>query len=84
MKCPVCASDTSVMETRDKDGNISRRRVCKGPKPHRFNTHEVTEDELLSLRRLVFRYQRIRVFMREDLEFVASLAHDVLSDKSNG
>ena len=46
MRCPVCKSPTSVIDSRPQSLAIKRRRKCDAlfrPCTHRFNTLEVTE-----------------------------------------
>ncbi len=46
MRCPVCKSPTSVVDSRPQSLAVKRRRKCDAlfrPCTHRFNTLEVTE-----------------------------------------
>ena len=46
MRCPVCKSPTSVIDSRPQSLAVKRRRKCDAlfrPCTHRFNTLEVTE-----------------------------------------
>lgn len=79
MRCYKCGSNTSVIETRDKDGEHVRRRQCSGPVKHRFNTYEVDADRLQHLNTMSFKYQRVRTLLREDAEFAAQLVQDYLN-----
>ena len=40
MKCPECGGTTNVVDSREFDGNLNRRRECKSC-GYRFNTIEV-------------------------------------------
>jgi hypothetical protein len=41
MKCPECAADTYVQDTRGQPDHQWRRRVCTGPARHVFTTTEI-------------------------------------------
>ena len=43
MTCPVCDSDTKVIDTRCHDDSVYRRRMCKEC-GYRFNTIEIDQD----------------------------------------
>ena len=52
MKCPVCGSKTTVLETREMhDNTVSRRRRTCDRCDTRFNTFEMFEDLWASVRR---------------------------------
>lgn len=49
MKCPRCTTGTAwVMGSREKDGAVRRRRVCKKC-GYRFTTTEISVDDLKNI-----------------------------------
>ena len=49
MKCPRCSVGTAwVMGSREKDGAVRRRRVCKKC-GYRFTTSEISVDDLKNI-----------------------------------
>lgn len=42
MNCPLCGSDSKVWNSRQRDGNVWRRRECLKCR-HRWTTYEITE-----------------------------------------
>lgn len=49
MKCPRCTTGTAwVMGSREKDGAVRRRRVCKKC-GYRFTTSEISVDDLKNI-----------------------------------
>jgi transcriptional repressor NrdR len=53
MRCPICHADAPqvIRTSKDDEGATRRRRKC-GNCGHRFNTFEVSEEQVLKFRRL--------------------------------
>jgi transcriptional regulator NrdR family protein len=60
MMCPLCGSDSKVLNSRPLHGNVWRRRECVKCL-HRWNTYEVTE--------LAFRHvERVQAIVAEIIQ----------------
>ncbi len=72
MKCPFCLSkNVSVLETREAESSIRRRRLCKKCNK-RFTTHERVETDLIVIkkdgRRELFDREKLKVGMLKACE----------------
>jgi transcriptional regulator NrdR family protein len=47
MICPLCSGETKVMDSRDSDHLVRRRRECSACR-YRFSTHEAEESLLVT------------------------------------
>ena len=62
MKCPKCGADSSVLRT---TGAVRRRECFQG---HRFNSQELSFEELGLARKAAIRLVRLRQLINEDME----------------
>lgn len=52
-RCPVCKSENIyVIDSRKQEGSIRRRKLCKNCEA-RFTTYEVSEVEMLKIRKTI-------------------------------
>lgn len=65
MKCPECGCEALVIDSRDNDGDIARRRECKAC-GHRFNTVESFLEGGKIVKRYVSKYAICPFYHNED------------------
>ena len=65
MKCPECGEETLVKDSRENDGDITRRRECKAC-GYRFNTLESLDGGGKLVKRYVSKYVICPFYHNED------------------